>query len=305
MAQVIDCSAGFPGAANIRDAGFAGAVRYIGFPDRRKCATAGELADFRRRGIGMALVFQDGTGDFLGGFGGGQANARRGRDHANAIGFPSSRPIYMAIDRDIVSAGDFDTVLSYLDGAASVLGRDQVGVYGEHDVIRRALEGGHARYGWQTAAWSGGRHYPGAHLYQRIGTVYVGGVACDINDILAADWGQHNYAAVAEERVNPMLIQGSPAKFNTQAMASGGLKTNLDATTAGADPVKFPRLIVSDAVWDALEKRTDLVDGLPNQVATLAADVAEIKEMLTRLTGQGVTLQAAGQILISPIQALP
>jgi hypothetical protein len=191
LAQVLDYSAGFPGAGNIRGAGYAGAVRYIGFPDRRKCTNAGELADFSNNGIGMALIYQDGTGDFVGGFGAGQSNAGRARDHANGIGFPGSRPIYLAIDRDIVSAGDFNTVMSYLDGAGSVIGQDKVGVYGEHDVIQRALEGGHARYGWQTAAWSGGRHYPGAHLYQRIGTVQVGGVACDVNDVLADDWGQH------------------------------------------------------------------------------------------------------------------
>jgi hypothetical protein len=58
---VLDYSAGFPGAAAIRRAGYGGAVRYIGFPSRVKCTTAGELADFDRHGLGMALVYEDHT----------------------------------------------------------------------------------------------------------------------------------------------------------------------------------------------------------------------------------------------------
>lgn len=193
MAQVLDYSAGQPGAANIARAGFDGAVRYIGFPERRKCTTHSELDSYSRNGLGMALVFQDGTGDFLGGYSAGQQNARRARAHADDIGFPRNRPIYMAIDRDVVSEHDFGLMLAYLDGAGSVLGSANTGVYGEYDVVRRALQGGHAAYGWQTAAWSGGKLFAGAHLYQRIGTALVGGIACDINDVRAADWGQHDY----------------------------------------------------------------------------------------------------------------
>lgn len=191
MPQVLDYSAAFPGAQAIRAAGYAGAVRYIGFPDRRKCATAGELADFTANGLGMALVYEDTATTWRGGYSAGQVGARRARDHANAIGFPAGRPIYMAIDQDVVIAGEFGLMLDFLRGAASVLGGSAcTGVYGEADVIDRARDAGVARYFWQTAAWSRGRR-TSAHLFQRVGTVYVGGVACDINDVLADDWGQH------------------------------------------------------------------------------------------------------------------
>lgn len=195
MAQVLDYSAGQPGAANIARAGFNGAVRYIGFPERRKCTTGGELVEFNRIGLSMALVFQDGTGDFLGGYSAGQQNARRARAHADDIGFPRNRPIYMAIDRDVVRDHDLDLAMAYLDGTSSVLGLANTGVYGEYDICRRALDfsTAHASYAWQTAAWSGGKHYAGAHLYQRVGTALVGGIACDINDVRARDWGQHDY----------------------------------------------------------------------------------------------------------------
>lgn len=196
MVQVLDYSAGFPGAANIRAAGYIGAVRYIGFPNRVKCTTAGEFADFTNHGLGMALVYQDGTGDWLGGFPGGQAAGRRARDHANAIGFPGDRPIYMAIDRDIVTGAQFNTVIEYLRGASTTVGGAELtGVYGEHDVTVRARVSGVAHWWWQCRAWSGTpvRLDPERHLYQHVGTIYVGRIACDFNDVLKEDWGQHTY----------------------------------------------------------------------------------------------------------------
>lgn len=231
MAQVLDYSAGFPGALAIARAGYAGAVRYIGTPGRTKDTTGAELDDFSRHGAAMAVVYQNTTGDWQGGAAAGEANARRAREHATSIGFPGGRPIYMAIDRDIVREADFTTVMSYLDGAASVLGPGNVGVYGEHDVVKRALEGGHARYGWQTAAWSGGRHYAGAHLYQRIGTVHVGGIACDVNDVLAADWGQHNYVGdkVTPDQERKLLEDVAETRRLIEALNRGASNWDEDA----------------------------------------------------------------------------
>jgi hypothetical protein len=192
MAQALDYSAGFPGAQAIAGAGYSGAIRYIGFPEKRKCATAGELADFSVHGIGMALVFESTLTDWRGGFGAGQVSAARARDHANDIGFSPSRPIYMAIDQDVVTSGEFNVMLDYLRGAGASLGGPELtGVYGEADVIDRARDAGVAHWFWQTAAWSRGRR-TAAHIYQHVGTVFVGGIACDTNDIQADDWGQHN-----------------------------------------------------------------------------------------------------------------
>lgn len=193
MAQVLDYSAGKPGAAAIKRAGYIGAVRYIGFPTRTKCTDAGELADFTRHGLGMALVYQDGRGDALGGYSGGVAAAGRAGKHADAIGFPSGRPIYFAVDQDIVTDAQMRAVREYLRGAGSVLGTGRVGVYGERDVTVAARTQGVASWFWQTRAWSGTpvRLDPERHLYQRPGQIYVGGIQCDVNDVLKADWGQH------------------------------------------------------------------------------------------------------------------
>jgi hypothetical protein len=192
VSQVLDYSGGFPGAAAIKDAGYPGAVRYIGTPGNRKNATALELADFIAHGIGMALVFEQSATNWRGGFERGKVDGRAGRDHANRIGFSADRPIYMVIDQDVVLSGEFAAMIEYLRGAGTTLGgAELVGVYGEADVIDRARDAGVAHWFWQTAAWSRGRVAGGLHLYQRVGTVTVNGVPCDVNDIKASDWGQH------------------------------------------------------------------------------------------------------------------
>lgn len=195
---VLDYSAGFPGAVNIRKTGYRGAVRYIGYPDRRKCTTAAELVDFKSNGLGMALVYENNLTEWRGGYASGQSGGQRARNHANAIGFPDNRPIYMAIDQDVVSEVEFNTVVEHLRGAASAIGGMLLtGVYGEADVMDRVRSVHAGNYFWQTAAWSRGRHAQ-ANLYQKIGTVYVGGVACDENNVLEDDWGQHNYGQLGD-----------------------------------------------------------------------------------------------------------
>lgn len=194
--QVLDYSAGFPGASAIKAAGYAGAVRYAGFPGRKKCTTAGELADFTAHGLGMALIFEDAAARWRTGRTGGALDAGKIRDHANDMGFPAWQPYYFAVDQDVVTVGEFALMLDYLRGAGDTLGGPaRVGVYGEADAIDRARDAGVATLFWQTVAWSKTRR-TASHLYQRVGTVYVGGVGCDVNDVLAANWGQHGSSSI-------------------------------------------------------------------------------------------------------------
>jgi hypothetical protein len=190
--QVLDYSGGYPGAKAIKDDGYKGAVRYIGFADRRKCTNATELNDFTAEKIGMALIYENNATEWRGGYGAGQSAGTRARGHANAIGFPRDRPIYYAVDQDVVSSGEFDAAIGYLRGAGSTSGGPGLtGVYGESDLMDRVRDAGStASWFWQTAAWSKG-HHTAANLYQLIGTVTVGRIGCDINDILTDDWGQH------------------------------------------------------------------------------------------------------------------
>lgn len=212
-ARVADYSAGKPGAAALRRAGFIGAVRYIGFddpanPNTHKCTNAAELADFEREGLSMALVFEQTAGQWRNGYNQGRADAARARAHANRCGFPEDIPIYMAVDQDVRSEAEMNAAMSYLDGAADELGgKDFTGPYGEADVCQRAAELGF-KYRWQCRAWSGNLNpetgYPydfdnGARLFQHYGhpdggpNPVINNVECDVNDVLADDWGQHDY----------------------------------------------------------------------------------------------------------------
>jgi hypothetical protein len=187
----IDYSGGRPTAQQIRAAGYDLVLRYFGTPGRAKNITRAEFADLVAGGVHVVAVYEASTGDALGGFNAGRAAALAARADADAVGFPRSRPIYFAVDQDIITEAQFTAVMEYLRGAGSVLGGAAfVGVYGEYDVTTRARAAGVAEYQWQTVAWSRGLHDQQADLYQRLGYVYIGSMAADLNDQLQTDVGQ-------------------------------------------------------------------------------------------------------------------
>lgn len=281
--QVLDYSTGFPGAAAIHAAGYKGAVRYIGFPDRKKCTTAGELVDFTANGMGMALVHENTITDWRGGYDAGQSAAQRSRNHADAIGFPRNRPIYLAVDQDVVLAGEFDTMLNYLRGAGSVLGSGLVGVYGEADAIDRARNAGVAQFFWQTAAWSKGRR-TAAHLFQNIGTVTVGSVTCDTNDVLQGDWGQHNLEdelSWTDSLPNPIYNKedgGQPAYSAADWLVNANLKAGRAVDIAARIEARLDAMAANTSVAITSEQLNALVQGISTQVINALPETGVTKQ---------------------------
>jgi hypothetical protein len=293
MPTALDYSQGRPSGAAVHAAGHAGVVRYIGTPGRTKNLTRAEYQDMDRNGIGVAVVYENHAGDAGGGWGAGVTAAQLARADADVVGFPRSRPIYFAVDSDQVTSANFAAVSSYLDGAASVLGSDHVGVYGEFDVIEKNV-GSHARFGWQTAAWSGGRRSGKAALFQRIGTAIVGGIACDINDILATDWGQHN----AQE--NDMPLTDADAQLVARHIW-------YDPIWSGANPDGKTRWqLNASQVLDALNRANQAeaakVDALIATVAKLSTDpglsVDTVRQIVTDAVRQNI--QITGEVHIGP-----
>lgn len=187
--DVLDYSSGWPTAAAMAAGGFLGAVRYIGTPGRGKNLTRTEAQALLAGGRRIGLVYEDSAGWMRGGAPAGAAAARAALADAANCGV-GVRCVYFACDEDVTDAALMQTVEQCLDGAAGVLGRGRVGVYGEADVIDACLSQKHATWGWQTRAWSGGRVSTRAHLLQQTGYVTVGGVQCDRSTILRDDWGQ-------------------------------------------------------------------------------------------------------------------
>ncbi|MGW4489178.1 glycoside hydrolase domain-containing protein [Amycolatopsis sp. NPDC004368] len=125
-----------------------GVIRYIDAPERlaTKHTSPAEYSDHRAAGLGVAMYFEVGTNDPLGGFARGQEYARRALAGANLLGFPGV--IFFCADRWFIEPGSpaITPALwrSYLDGAASVLGRARTGAYGFSDAMDAAV--GHADY---------------------------------------------------------------------------------------------------------------------------------------------------------------
>ncbi|WP_086852406.1 glycoside hydrolase domain-containing protein, partial [Amycolatopsis kentuckyensis] len=234
MPTALDYSAGRPTAAAVRAAGHVGVVRYAGTPGRVKNITKAEFQDMDRNGVGVALVFEDSIGDALKGRPRGVTAAQAIVADAAAIGFPTSRPLYFAVDQDITT--QMPTVLEYFRGIDSVLGGRPVGVYGEADVLDAVIGAGLASYGWQTTGWSRGRAAKVRHLFQTTQQPYVGGTQVDINNILAADWGQHNAQEddmpSPAELLNAELIPNQVYKGKNDSLATLVSWTNWEAHRA-------------------------------------------------------------------------
>lgn len=213
--RLIDFSARKISPAKIRSAGYDGVIGYVS--ESRPGAQFGakpltrEYADVLR-GAGLAIVsnFQYGKrggsapSDFTRGFDGGVADAQTAtRLHENAGG-PDDAPIFFSVDDDIELSTWNRLGVEWFRGINSVLGVDRTGIYGHSRVCAWAIEDGvigfsttpGRRWAWQTKAWSYGEREPMAVLYQSVidtasnpGPV-VDGVHVDVDEVLAADFGQ-------------------------------------------------------------------------------------------------------------------
>lgn len=241
MIRLVDYAAGRPGAAAIKAAGFQGAVRYlVASPDRglpNKVLTADEVADFKANGLTLVSNWQRGkhaTADWRRGFEGGVADAREALTTHFALGGTGYTPIYFSVDEDVNLDTWNSLVLPYLNGCASILGKEWVGVYGGQRSMWWAEEDGF-RWRWQTKGWSRydsqGRWnaslpvqwVDGCQLRQvRVDEDRINGIGVDVNEVHAADFGQWG-------------VDRSPGKHSVPAPAP-------------VPPAKAPEVVVQDPI---------------------------------------------------------
>lgn len=172
----------------LRAAGVTFAMRYLSH-DAAKNLSAGEAQLLGDGGIDIGVVWESSARRALAGHDAGVADATTAASQATACGMPAGRPIYFAVDFDAADA-DKPKLADYLRGAAQVLGLDAVGVYGGYWVVKYCFDESVAAFGWQTYAWSGGHRDSRAQIYQHLNGVSIGGLACDRDTALAADFGQ-------------------------------------------------------------------------------------------------------------------
>ena len=222
----LDYADGLPGGAAIAAAGYGFVCRYLtdGGPDLPdKLVTAAEYDDLQAQGIAIVVTWETTPTRMLGGYSAGSDDALIADQTALALGHPGDRPVYFSCDFDAAPT-DQAAIDSYLTGVADVISLDRTGVYGSYYVVQRCFDNKTAGWAWQTSAWSGGQREPRAHLYQRTGTVTVGGVNCDVNEALQADFGQYPITTISP---------GHPKERHEM--------DQLPATDAPADPNSDPK----------------------------------------------------------------
>jgi hypothetical protein len=163
------------------------AMRYVGPGLAAKHLTAAERDRIWAAGLGVVLLAEGAADSALGGFNTGLAHGEAARAAAEALGAPSSAPIYFAVDFQ-VTATQWPLVAAYLRGCASRVGAARVGVYGSYSCMAWAARDKVAAWFFQTYAWSGGNWWPGNHVEQ-----YHNGVALAGGDVDLCRAKQTNY----------------------------------------------------------------------------------------------------------------
>jgi hypothetical protein len=258
----IDC-VGHPAAHLVRTAGFRSIALYVGTPGRKKAPTAAMVADYLAAGLHLILVYEDTTGSWRGGQARGVADGQAVRAHLAQLGIDWAKVgcVYHAYDED-VTAADLPLARLYAIGAAQAYGGPhRVGVYGSRMVIADLLDRGLAGRAWASAGWQYGHIDPRCVLEQRIPQINIGGVPCDVDDILAADFGQYPAPAPVAPPVAPAPAPPvTPGRSSEDAVALLEFPpTPLPAAPPGGrwqdtDPATWPR---------SVEHRTALVPAVP------------------------------------------
>ncbi len=177
MTTFVDYAWWTPTPTQLTAMGFSGVMRYISH-DGSKDITAQEIANLRGAGFDIGIVYESTANRSTEGFGAGHDDAVFANAQLDALGYPSTCLVTYAVDFDAQPS----QVQPYFDGVAAARLRPSA-PYGSFAVV----DGVHypAPYGWQTAAWSGGKVSKRAGLLQNgFHNTY------DSNQVLVPDFGQ-------------------------------------------------------------------------------------------------------------------
>lgn len=285
--QILDYSSGYPGAAAVAAAHYGGAARYLPKEGGSvvKPLTPVELRDYHDHGLAIVLIGEHrDPARPLQGAAAGAHDAAYFLAQAQAIYTAAKVPlteipaIYLACDTDTTTAtrSGHPGAGDYFQAAQGVLG-DLTGCYGEYDLIEYLVQRGLGHWFWQTYAWSIGHNHdneprhPNAHLFQRLGEHLVGGVGCDVNDVLKPDFG----ATIQKQQETDMTPEQDRMLYNLDRL--------LTALLTGADEVTQVRSLVSDGKGGLKESVLPYPLKVVQDVEAVQADVAAIKTQVAAI----------------------
>lgn len=291
MASGVDYAWSHPSPASLKAAKVTFACRYLA-TDKTKSLTAAEAKALAAVGIWSVVVWESTATRMTAGKAAGAADAKTAQAQATAAGMPADRPIYFAADWDATEAQQAQ-INAYLDGAASVLGADRVGIYGGYYPVKRALDAGKATWAWQTIAWSGGQWDSRAHIRQGAQKT-IGGVSCDLNTSMQADYGQwmpgktppEDDVALTTDDINKVA-----AAVVAKLVAGGGVLETSDLTAVTKAVLNTDGLIAAPA--DAPDIATNPYWALQSYIKDTNARVRAVQALLGALNGQQIAADAA------------
>lgn len=206
--------------ARLRLAGKKFVARYLAPPGAVydwKRLRRSEVLALRAARMGLVCVWESGARRALDGHTAGVADARAAAALLKELGIPNA-PVYFAVDFD-ASPGEQGAINLYLRGAGVVLGKNRVGIYGGFWPVKRALDAGVCKYGWQTYAWSGGNRDTRAQLYQHRNGQRVAGLSVDLDRTYHADYG--NALAKAAPTPKPAPAPKRPSVAHGHSVTDG------------------------------------------------------------------------------------
>lgn len=164
--------------------------------DASKNWTRGCVNAWHAAGAKTVAVWESSSTRAQDGFAAGQTDARAAAAQASALGEPSNRPIFFAVDFDTSGFSGpvsfpiptITTIYSYFRGVDSVLGVNRTGGYGGITTIGGLFNQRLIGYGWQAYAWSHGQWDSRAQLRQVLNSSSV-----DYDQAVDVDYGQWPY----------------------------------------------------------------------------------------------------------------
>jgi len=267
------------------------AVRYVG-PNTNsgKWLREPEKNALLAAGLKIALVYQTTANFMLQGRSRGEQAGREALAMANGLGI-TGRPVYHALDTDprSLSTAEWNAVKGYLDGAAWVMGRSRVGVYGGHKAIE-VLCPTWAPFGWQTYAWSGGQLSNKAQLYQYRNGVNLCGGELDLCRSLAPDYGQWPIQTVEEDM--PLTDAEIDKVANASAAKVWDRLIDLDPQVAGTNHrawvvLRDARNLAGRAVAAADVDEAAIAQAVVAALPGGSVDAAVVKEAVKQALREG------------------